>query len=119
MKKGPESLRLKKLVALLEKTGRKRKARVWIEAARLVAKPSRKKRTITLARLSNVTKDGEAVAVISKILSDGELNRSISLGFVSASKPALKKLGKLGTEALPLEEFVAKNPEGKKIKLIT
>ncbi len=115
MEKGPENARVKIAVALLEKTSRKNKVRIWKCVAELLLMPARKKPEITLARLNKLTKEGEVVVTPAKILSNGSLGHAVRVGYFSASVPALKKLG---ANAVPLEQLIKENPSGKNVRLI-
>ena len=50
VKRGPENIETRKLVAFLEATGRKNKARVWLAMASLLQKPSRARPELNLCR---------------------------------------------------------------------
>lgn len=118
MRKGPESLSTRKLIAFLEKTGRKNKARVWLEVARLLKKPRRKKRAVTLFRLNKATQEGDIVAVPTKIVCGGAVAHKITAGAFKASAGARKKLVESNCIVMTLRELVEKNPGGKRIKII-
>jgi ribosomal protein L18E len=116
VKKGVENIELRKLVAFLEKTGRKNNARVWLDSAKHLSKPSRKKRVVSLDRLEKIVEDGEDSAIVlSKILGNGSFSKNAVIAFASASKTALTKLG---PKAIPLKQFVEKNPSGKNTRIV-
>ena len=115
---GPEALSTLKLVALLEKTGRKNSAPVWTACAARLEAPARAGKELNLSRLNAITKEGEVVAFPGKLLAQGDVTHSLVVGYFKASKTALIKLKKAKCEALPLAKLAERNPQGKKVRFI-
>ena len=115
---GPEALSTLKLVALLEKTGRKNSAPVWATCAERLEAPARARHELNLSRLNAITKEGEIVAFPGKLLAQGDVTHSLVIGYFKASKTALLKLKKAKCEALPLAKLAERNPSGKKVRII-
>jgi len=119
MKKGPESLELKSLVAFLERAASKNKVEVWKVVARLLSKPSRKKKGVSVFKLSRVTKSNDVVIIPSKLLSGGELKHALTIGVWKASKNAVEQVKKAGGSVVSIKTLVEKNPKGSKTRIIT
>jgi ribosomal protein L18E len=115
---GPEALSTLKLVALLEKTGRKNKAAVWLACAERLRAPARRLSEMNLSRLGAVTKEGEVVAFPGKLLGEGEVKHALTIGYFKASRAALVKLKTAKCEAVPLARLAERNPGGKKVRII-
>ncbi len=115
---GPEALSTVKLVALLEKTGRKNSAPVWTACAERLRAPARARSELNLSRLNVITKEGETVAFPGKLLAQGDVTHSLAIGYFKASKTALIKLKKAKCDAVPLARLAERNPQGKKVRLI-
>lgn len=119
-KRGPENLETKSLALFLKRIGKKSKAQVWLEAARRLCAPARKRREVTLYRLSKLVADGEVVAIPAKIVgSKGfAFRKKITVGCFAASSGAKKQLHAAGSSVFTLKQLAEKRPEGKKIRLI-
>ena len=115
--RGPESLKTVGLIALLEKTSRKSKSRVWAVVAEFLKKPARAKKdkAVNLFKLERISKDGDVVVIPGVLLGTGVLKKKITVSAVRASKSAVAKLG---ANLVSLESLVQKNPEGKKVKIV-
>ncbi len=116
---GPEASTALKLIAFLEKTGRKNGAAVWLACARRLQAPARARSEMNLSRLNAVTKEGETVAFPGKLLAHGEISHSLVVGYFKASKTALAKLKKARCDAMPLAKLAERNPQGKKVRIIS
>lgn len=118
MKHGPENIETRKLVAFLEATGRKNKARVWLALASLLQKPSRARPELNLCRLNKVTKQGEVVATPAKLLGNGSMDHPVTVAAFAASASARKGLADAGGKLLPIRALVESNPKGKGVRLV-
>ncbi len=119
-KRGPESLETKNLVFFLKRVGKKSKARVWLEIARRLCAPARKRREVSLYRLNKLVADGDVLAIPTKLVgSKGfAFRKKITVGCFAVSSKAFKQLQAAGSNVLSLKQLAEKNPEGKKIKII-
>ena len=115
---GPEALSTLRLIAFLEKTGRKNKSRVWSACAERLRSPARSRSEMSLARLDAITAEGETVAFPGKLLAAGEVKHSLTIGYFKASKTAVGKLKKAKCEAMPLAKLAERNPSGKKVRIV-
>ena len=114
--RGPESNRVRKTIALLEKAARKSKARSWAAVAEFLKKPARrKKRGVNLFKLEKFARDGETIVVPSTVLGEGSLTKKVEVIAFKATKSARQKLG---AKLVPLEKAVEKNPDGKKVRIM-
>ncbi|HIH19659.1 TPA: 50S ribosomal protein L18e [Candidatus Micrarchaeota archaeon] len=114
--RGPENPRVKKLIALLEKSVRKGKSGAWALVAEFLQKPSRgKKAGVNIYKIERIAQDGDFVVVPTAILGEGTLTKKIEIACLKASKSAREKLG---AKLLTLEQAIEKNPSGKKVRVI-
>ncbi len=118
VKRGPENIETRKLVAFLEATGRKNKARVWLAMASLLQKPSRSRPELNLYRLNKVSKQGDVVATPAKLLGNGSLDHAVTIAAFAASASAREGLAKAGGKLLSIRELVESNPSGKGVRLL-
>ena len=114
--RGPESARTNAVIALLEKTARKNKARVWKVVAEFLRKPSRsKKKGVNLFKIDRFARDGELIVVPSVLLGHGSVSKNVHVAAFKASKSAKEKLG---AKLLPLEIAVERHATGKNVRII-
>ncbi|HDQ59612.1 MAG TPA: 50S ribosomal protein L18e, partial [Candidatus Woesearchaeota archaeon] len=106
---GPTNLELRKLIALL----RKNKKGLWKRVANDLAKPTRQRRRVNLARINRSSLDGETVIVPGKVLGDGAISKKITIAAFAFSEIAKKKIKNSGSSHVKIEELLSKNPEAK------
>ena len=117
---GPTKERTRKLVALLEKAGRKSKSAIWIEIAARVTKPRRQRPDINLWKIEKLAKvfEGKSLVVTGKVLGFGEVSQKASVVALEFSSQAEKKIKKAGGEAILLEEAVEKGIKPKTMVIV-
>ena len=103
-------------VIALERKGRKEKIAIWSDAARYLAAPHSTEVQVNVGHLARMG-DGPMV-VPGKVLGHGPVNIKILVGAFSFSASARRKIEEAGGEALSIEEFVKKFPEGSGVKLV-
>ncbi len=107
------NLRLRKLIAMAMKH------EAWLEVAKLLARPKRKRLVLNLKDIDKQAKEGETIVVPGKVLSAGEITKKVRIVAYEFSKAAEEKIKKVKAEIVKLEEEIQKNPEAKNIKIIS
>lgn len=105
--------RLKKLAE--ELSGKEGK--IWKDLARRLSGPRKNMAAINMARISRYAKSGDNIVVPGKVLGDGNLDKKVSLGALSFSKEAKKKVTGAGGRCMTIEELVRENPKGSKLRI--
>ncbi|MFH0836306.1 MAG: 50S ribosomal protein L18e [Candidatus Micrarchaeota archaeon] len=118
MKRGPESIATRRMVALLENAGRKNKAAVWLKVAERLQKPRRKMPEVNLFKLDKVANEGDVIVLPGKLLGIGVLTKKVTVAAFKASKEAKAKVSKSGGKLLTVADLVKQNPSGKGIRII-
>ncbi|MDG6989011.1 MAG: 50S ribosomal protein L18e [Nitrososphaerota archaeon] len=108
----------RRTAVLLERAGKKQKARIWSEASALLSYPSSTRVEVNLGRISRLADDGEPVFVPGKVLGTGVMEKKVVVGAFSYSTSAKAKIEAIGGSALTLEEFLKKYPKGSGVKLV-
>jgi large subunit ribosomal protein L18e len=103
---------------MLEKAGKKQKARIWSEASGLLSSPARTRVEVNLGRISQFAGDGEAVFVPGKVLGTGTVEKKLVVGAFSFSAAARTKIEATGGSALTIEDFLKKYPKGSGVRLV-
>jgi len=117
---GPTKEKTKKLVAMLEKAGRKGKSAIWIELAARISKPRRKRPDINLWKIEKLAKvfEGKNLVVPGKVLGFGEIGQKASVAALEFSGLAEEKIKKAGGKAMLLEEAVEKGIKPKDMVIV-
>lgn len=84
------------------------KAGLWRAIAKKLESPRQNWAGINLSRLSRVTKKGETIVVPGKVLGTGDIDHSLTVFAVSASKTAQERIRKAGGSFSIIEELVQK-----------
>ena len=105
-------------VVLLERKGEKGQGRIWGDAARYLAASRSTETQVNVGHISRLS-DGEApVLVPGKVLGNGSPDKKLIVGAFSFSSSARAKIIAAGGEALSIEEFVKRYPEGRGVRLV-
>ena len=107
---------LRAQVVALERKGRKEKIAIWRDAARYLAAPHSTETEVNVGHLARLG-DGPVV-VPGKVLGNGPVDKKLVVGAFSFSPSARRKIEAAGGEALSLEEFLKRFPEGSGVTLV-
>ena len=103
---------------MLERAGKKQKARIWSDASVLLSNPAGTRVEVNLGRISRVAGGAQAVFVPGKVLGTGAAGKNLIVGAFSFSASARSKLEATGGTALSIEELVKKYPKGSGVRLV-
>ncbi|MAH03561.1 50S ribosomal protein L18e [Candidatus Pacearchaeota archaeon] len=90
----------------------------WLNIARIISGPSKKRIDINLEKINEETKEGEIIVIPGKVLSDGEITKKLKIIALAFSEKAKEKILKSNSEYSYIIEEIKKNPEAKGIKII-
>lgn len=110
------NMHLRKMVSNLKKVSNKNKVKIWDAVAENLSKPTRIRRTINLTKLQTYAKDGDIIVVPGKVLGTGSLTKKLTVAAWRFSDSAYEKINKVG-KAISIEELIAKNPKGSKVRI--
>ena len=94
----------------------KKQSPFWVDVSELLARPKRKSIKVDIARIDKISKPNSTVVVPGKVLSEGELTKSIVLAAFSFSEKSKSKLKK--AKIIKIEELAKQNKKGENIILI-
>jgi large subunit ribosomal protein L18e len=105
---GPTKERSKKVIALLEKTGRKSKNAIWLDIASRLSKPRRQRPTTNLWKIEKLARifKGKSLVVPGKILGQGQIKEKASVIAFEFSETAKEKIEKAGGKAIQVEKAI-------------
>ncbi len=95
-----------------------KKNKAWHTVAQLVSGSRRNYSSVNLDRLNSESEDGETVAVVGKILGNGDLTKKIKVCALYFSESAKNKIKQAKGENINLLDEINKNNSAKGVKLI-
>ena len=116
---GPRKNETKKIVAELEKAGRKTKQKIWIAIAVALKKPRRNRPSINLWKLEKLAKKfkGNTLVVPGKVLGYGSLEEKTSVAALEFSEKAKKEIESKG-KAMSLNELLKSNEKVENLVIV-
>lgn len=90
----------------------------WFDAAKILSGPRRNRIEINLGEINSKVKDGERVAILGKVLSQGEINKKFEIIALGFSEKAKEKLLKNNCRMVLLYDEIKKNPDAREVKFL-
>ncbi|MBI2147750.1 50S ribosomal protein L18e [Candidatus Woesearchaeota archaeon] len=115
---GPQNAQLQQLIQLLKKQASEQKVGLWKRIASDLELPTRQRRLVNLYKISQHTKENEAIIVPGKVLGTGELAHKVNVAAFSFSGSAREKISKAHGACLSIPELIEKNPKGQNVRII-
>ena len=114
---GPSNLALKTLIVDSSKLASKEKVKLWKRVSQELTKSTRQRRTVNLHKIETHVKVGEIALIPGKVLSEGNLNKKVTVAAYQFSAEAKNKINKIG-KAVSIQELMKENPKAKKVRII-
>lgn len=112
------NIELIQLIRLLKKQSREKKANIWNNVAKYLAKSQPQRTSVNLSKINRYTEKNETVIVPGKVLGTGSLDHSLTIAAFKTSKKAREKIEAAKSKYITIQEIVKKKPKGTKIKII-
>lgn len=109
---------LLELIKDLREASYKNGAPIWKEVAERLEKSRKNWAFINVGKISKVLKDGETALVPGKVLGDGDIAKGFHVAAFQFTKGAAEKIAKTGGKAMTIQDLMAKNPKGSKVRLL-
>lgn len=90
----------------------------WKKVAQFVSGSTRKYSSVNLLDIDSLTKAGDTVVIVGKVLGEGDLTKKVRICALSFSATAREKMKKTKSEAVSVLDEITKNPKGEGIKII-
>lgn len=110
---------IREQAVLLERKGRKDDIAIWADAAKKLSSPKSTETVVNIARLSRIGDGKSPLFVPGKVLGTGPLEKKLIVGAFSFSNSARTKIESAGGEALEIQEFVDRYPDGSGVLLVS
>jgi len=106
------------LISALRKTSREQVAPIWADVADYLAHTRSQRVAVNLSTINRHTEESDIVVVPGKILASGALNHAITVASFEVSGAAKAKIEAAKSKCLTIQELMAENPKGSKVKII-
>ncbi len=106
------------LIKHLKDASRVNEAPVWRDIALRLEGPARLWAEVNISKLDRYAGENEVVVVPGKILGAGEIAKKVTVAAYRFSGQAREKIEKAGGKNMSIEELVAKNPKGSKVRIM-
>ncbi len=106
------------LIQRLKDVGRVNEAPVWRDIALRLESPAKNWAEINVGKINRYADEDEIVVVPGKLLGAGEIEKKVTVAAYRASVQARDKIEKAGGRSMSIEELVAQNPKGSKVRIM-
>ncbi len=106
------------LIQHLKEVGRTNKAPVWRDIALRLEGPARNWAEVNVGKLNRYASEDEIVVVPGKLLGSGEIAKKVTVAAYRFSGQAREKIERAGEQNMSIEELVARNPKGSKVRIM-
>jgi len=106
------------LIQKLKEAGRTNEAPVWRDIAVRLEGPARNWAEVNISRLDRYASENETVVIPGKLLGSGEIAKKLTVAAYRFSGQAKDKIQKAGGKNMSIEELVASNPKGSKVRIM-
>lgn len=118
MELGATNPQLRKLVFHLRRSWRAYGARIWLDVAKRLSRPRRRRVAVNVSRINRYTTEGDVVVVPGKVLGAGIVDHPVTVAAFSFTKSAKEKIIQAGGRCISIWELVELNPKGSGVKII-
>ena len=106
------------LIQHLKDAGRTNEAPVWRDIALRLEGPARNWAEVNVGKVNRYAGENETVVIPGKLLGAGEIEKKVIVAAYRSSGQAKEKIEKAGGKSISIEELVAKNPKGSRVRIM-
>jgi large subunit ribosomal protein L18e len=106
------------LIRRLKDAGRINEAPVWRDIAARLEGPQSNWAEVNVGKLNRYADENDVVVVPGKLLGAGEIGKKLTVAAYRSSGQAKDKVEKAGGMSMSIDELMAKNPKGSKVKIM-
>ncbi len=118
MKKKNENPVLKNTINELRKVMVEKNRAFWESIIERISSPRSRMASVNVGKISKLTKGNDVILVPGKLLGDGLIGHPVTVGVLSASKSAVKKVSEAGGSVVDLIELAKKYPDGSRVTVM-
>lgn len=106
------------LVQALRKASREHDAPIWRDIATRLEKPNRSYAEVNIDKINRYAKNGETLLIPGKVLGGGVLGISVTVAALNFSEAAHAKITDANGRCISIEELMAANPNGSRVRIM-
>jgi len=106
------------LIQHLKDAGRTNEACVWRDIALRLEGPASTWAEVNVSKLDMYANDNEVIVVPGTLLGAGEIKKKVTVAAFRASSQARQKISSAGGQSISIEELIAENPKGSKVRIM-
>ena len=96
-----------------------KKQAAWSDIAHKLSGPTRKHASVNLDAIDEITKEGDTVVVLGKVLGTGNVSKKVRVCALHFSSSARTKLKDVKAEIVSIADEIKKNPKANGIRVLT
>ena len=112
---GPSNPHTQALITFLNKSDQ---PAIYRRLSEMLNFAERKRRVINVDQLEKIVNDGDVVVFPSKVLGSGVITKKVTIGALSFSAEAKRKIVSAGGKTMTLAELWEKHPKGTNVRLL-
>lgn len=106
------------LIQHLKDAGRANGAPVWRDIALRLEGPMSNWAEVNIGKIERYAAENEIVVIPGKLLGAGEISKKVTVAAFRSSGQAREKIEKAGGKNVSIEDLVASNPKGAKVRIM-
>lgn len=106
------------LIQHLKDVGRANEAPVWRDIALRLEGPMSNWAEVNIGKIERYAAENEIVVIPGKLLGAGEISKKVTVAAFRSSGQAREKIKRAGGKSISIEDLVASNPKGAKIRIM-
>ena len=106
------------LIQRLKDASRTNEAPVWRDIAIRLEGPASNWAEVNVSKLNRYAEENDVVVIPGKLLGSGDLAKQLTVAAYRFSGQAKDKVKNAGGQNMSIEELIAKNPKGSKIRIM-
>ena len=110
--------RLESLIGLLKRASRENEANIWREIAGCLDTSSRNYAEVNIGKINRYAKENEIILVPGKVLASGMIGQPVKVAALTFSDAAREKIMEFNGTCMTIEELVAANPKGSRVRIL-
>lgn len=110
--------RLESIIRMLKTASRTNEANIWREIAGRLETSSKNHAEVNVGKIDRYAKENEIIIVPGKVLAAGVIKTSVKVAALNFSDAARDKIVSANGTCMTIEELVAANPKGSRVKIM-
>lgn len=106
------------LINNLKEKAYEENAAIWKVIAKKLERSNRRTAEVNIVSIGRFASEGETILIPGKVLSNGNLEKKVTVAALNFSKTAQEKIEKAGGECISISDLLEANPKGNNVKIM-